>query len=126
VARIGREPEPMRNDYAALIEKSCVNVLDRRGSVVGLVVLILEGRTMLLDNVAVSPSLQGSGRGRRLIAFAEAAARAAGCEVIRLYTNALMTENLAIYGRLGFTESHRGEENGYQRIYMAKRLGPNY
>jgi len=35
------------------------------------------------------------------------------------------TENLAIYRRLGFTEIHRGEENGYRRVYMAKRLRPD-
>jgi N-acetylglutamate synthase-like GNAT family acetyltransferase len=124
VARLGREPEPMLDDYAALIESNYVNVLDRAGSIIGIAVLIPEERTMLLHNVAVSPSMQGKGRGRKLIAFAETIARAAGCEMICLYTNALMTENLAIYRRRGFTETRRGEEKGYQRVYMAKRLRP--
>ena len=101
-----------------------VHVLDDGGEIIGLVVLIPEGRTMLLDNVAVSPSAQHRGHGRRLIAFAENTARAAGCDTIRLYTNVLMTENLTIYRRLGFIETHRGDEIGYRRVYMAKRLAP--
>src|SRR5215467_4716336 len=125
VARIGREPAPMLDDYAALIDKGFVNVLEEAECISGIVVLVPEGRAMLLDNIAVSPSAQGGGRGRKLIAFAEATARAVGCEAIRLYTNVLMTENLAIYRRLGFTETHRGDENGYRRVYMAKRLHPD-
>jgi hypothetical protein len=34
-----------------------------------------------------------------------------------------MTENLALYSRLGYVETHRGEEKGYSRVYMEKRLG---
>jgi hypothetical protein len=33
-----------------------------------------------------------------------------------------MTENLALYSRLGFVETHRGEAIGLQRIYMSKIL----
>jgi hypothetical protein len=33
-----------------------------------------------------------------------------------------MTENLALYSRLGYVETHRGEEKGFPRVYMAKRL----
>jgi ribosomal protein S18 acetylase RimI-like enzyme len=124
VPRLGREPEPMLDDYASLIGDGRVHVLDDGGEIIGLVVLIPEGRTMLLDNVAVSPSAQHRGHGRRLIAFAENTARAAGYDTIRLYTNVLMTENLAIYRRLGFIETHRGDEIGYRRVYMAKRLAP--
>jgi hypothetical protein len=33
-----------------------------------------------------------------------------------------MTENLALYCRLGFVETHRGEEIGLNRVYMTKAL----
>jgi hypothetical protein len=33
-----------------------------------------------------------------------------------------MTENVALYGRLGFVETHRREEQGFRRVYMAKLL----
>jgi N-acetylglutamate synthase-like GNAT family acetyltransferase len=122
LARNGKTPGPMRDDYARLIADQRVHVLEDGHEIVGLVVLIPEQRTMLLDNVAVTPRAQGRGFGVRLIAFAEARARAAGLPVIRLYTQDIMTENLALYSRLGFVETHRGEEIGLQRVYMSKTL----
>jgi ribosomal protein S18 acetylase RimI-like enzyme len=122
LARNGKTPGPMRDDYAVLTAEQRVHVLEHDREIVGLVVLIPEQRTMLLDNVAVSPRAQGRGFGVRLIAFAEERARAAGFAVIRLYTQDIMTENLALYSRLGFVETHRGEEIGLQRVYMSKTL----
>jgi ribosomal protein S18 acetylase RimI-like enzyme len=122
LARNGKIPGPMRDDYAVLIASKRVHVLEDGGETVGLVVLIPEQRTLLLDNVAVSPRAQGRGFGVRLIAFAEESARALGLGVIRLYTQDIMTENLALYSRLGFVETHRGEAIGLQRVYMSKTL----
>jgi N-acetylglutamate synthase-like GNAT family acetyltransferase len=122
LARNGKVPGPMRDDYAALIADQRVHVLEDAGKIVGLVVLIPEARTMLLDNVAVHPRAQGRGFGVRLIAFAEQRARAAGLPALRLYTQDIMTENLALYSRLGFVETHRAEEIGLNRVYMTKTL----
>jgi N-acetylglutamate synthase-like GNAT family acetyltransferase len=122
IARNGKTPGPMRDDYAVLIGGQRVHVLEHDHEIVGLVVLIPEQRTMLLDNVAVSPRAQGRGFGVRLIAFAEQRARTAGFPVLRLYTQDIMTENLALYSRLGFVETHRREEIGLQRVYMSKTL----
>jgi ribosomal protein S18 acetylase RimI-like enzyme len=122
LARNGKIPGPMRDDYAALIDAKRVHVLEDAGEIVGLVVLIPEQQAMLLDNVAVSPRAQGRGFGVRLIAFAEESARAAGFAVIRLYTQDIMTENLALYSRLGFVETHRGEAIGLNRVYMSKMI----
>jgi hypothetical protein len=33
-----------------------------------------------------------------------------------------MVGNIALYGSLGYVETHRGEDRGYQRVFMAKRL----
>jgi len=121
ITRIGREPEPMLDDYASLIGRGLVHVLDD-GGFVGVVVLVPEPGTMLLDNVAVDPASQGKGYGRLLLEFAEQEARRQGFGVIRLYTNVLMTENIALYSRLGYVEMHRAEEKGYSRIYMEKHL----
>jgi len=35
-----------------------------------------------------------------------------------LFTNKLMTENLALYAHIGFVETHRTVEHGYDRVYM--------
>jgi GNAT superfamily N-acetyltransferase len=121
IPRIGREPGPMLDDYASLISQGLVHVLDD-GRVVGVVVLVPEPGAMLLDNVAVDPAIQGKGYGGLLLEFAEQEARRQGFGVIRLYTNVLMTENLALYSRLGYVETRRGQEKGYSRVYMEKRL----
>jgi GNAT superfamily N-acetyltransferase len=122
IARIGRKPGPMLDDYAALIRAGRVHVLNCDGGVKALLVLIPEPDVMLLDNVAVVPEMRGTGLGRKLLLFAEDAARRAGYRAIRLYTHEKMTENIALYGRIGYVETHRGEEKGLRRVYMTKAL----
>jgi len=34
-----------------------------------------------------------------------------------------MTENIALYRRIGYSETGRVNEKGFDRVYMAKRLG---
>ena len=65
---------------------------------------------------------QGKGLGRRLVEFAEFEARKLGFLHIDLYTHELMTENIQMYKHLGYVETKRRIENGYQRIYMRKAL----
>ena len=124
VTRIGKPPGPMLDDYGARVAADQVWVLlDSGGTIAGILVLddTPEG-AMLLDNVAVVPVAQGKGLGRALIAFAEAEARRRGSHAIRLYTHVLMTENLALYRRLGFMETARVTEKGFERVYMEKPL----
>ncbi len=103
---IGTTPGPMLDDYNDLVGRGLVHVLEENGEILGLVVLIPEERTMLLDNVAVRPQAQGRKLGSHLIAFAEQQARAAGYGSIRLYTQQAMTANRARYKHLGFVETH--------------------
>jgi ribosomal protein S18 acetylase RimI-like enzyme len=77
---------------------------------------------LLLDNVAVSPARQGSGLGRRLLAFAEAEALRRGYAEIRLYTHQTMEENQRLYASIGYEETGRGAEAGYDRVFMRKQL----
>ncbi len=112
----------MLDDYAALIDKQLVHVVEHDGMVKGVLVLIPEESTMLLDNVAVSPDAQGLGLGRRMLEFAERAAVASGYRSIKLYTNEAMTENIGLYSRIGYVETHRAVEKGLRRVYMEKPL----
>ncbi|QGZ64579.1 GNAT family N-acetyltransferase [Paraburkholderia acidisoli] len=122
IARMGRPPGPMLDDYGVLIDNGRVYVAERDGTIQGVLVLIPERDAMLLDNVAVAPAAQGTGLGRRLLHYAEQAARAQGYRVIRLYTHETMTENLARYARIGYAETHRAEAHGLKRVFMAKPL----
>lgn len=122
VARIGREPGPMLDDYRALIAQGVVRLATEADAVLGLLVVLPDVDALLLDNIAVAPDAQGRGVGRRLLAVAEDIARARGYRAIKLYTNEMMTENIAIYTRLGYVETHRVEEKGFRRVYMRKAL----
>jgi ribosomal protein S18 acetylase RimI-like enzyme len=113
----------MLDDYAARVARGEAWVLEEDGAVVGLLVLEDRPDGLLLDNVAVAPAAHGRGLGRALIAFAEAEARRRGFLALRLYTHALMTENQALYRHLGFVETGRGTQDGFDRVFMAKRLG---
>ena len=122
---IGHPPAPMLDDYAARIAASQVWVLRESGSIDGVLVLENGPDCFLLDNIAVRPDRQGLGFGRKLLNFAEAEARRCGWNAIRLYTNVLMTENIAIYKARGYEERERRHEKGFDRVYMEKPLSRN-
>ncbi|MBV9862595.1 MAG: GNAT family N-acetyltransferase [Alphaproteobacteria bacterium] len=123
VARLGKPPGPMLDDYARRIAERQLWVLEDGGTLAGVLVLEnAEDGALLLDNIAVAPAAQGRGYGQALMEFAEAEARRRGTSQLRLYTHVLMTENVALYRRLGFHETGRVTEKGYDRVYMAKQL----
>jgi ribosomal protein S18 acetylase RimI-like enzyme len=122
VARIGQPPGPMRDDYSRRIAAGQVWVLQAGPRIAGILVLEDTADALLLDNIAVRPDCQGAGHGRTLMAFAEAEARRRGHRAIRLYTHVLMTENQALYRRLGYVETGRGTQAGFARVFMVKPL----
>ncbi len=124
IARIGKPPGPMLDDYDRLIAEAKVWVLEESGALAGVLVLENQADALLLDNVAIRPDRQGRGHGRRLVAFAEDTARERGFAIIRLYTHVRMTENIALYTRLGFAETGRMTEKGFERVYMTKAIEP--
>lgn len=117
VPRMGKRPAPMDADHAARLDATWV-LCDPE--LAGLIVLIPDGAALMIENVAVSPRHQGRGYGRRLMDFAEEQARERGAPALTLYTNEKMTENLALYARLGYRETGRRTEDGFARVYMVK------
>ncbi len=122
VRRIGKRPGPMREDYRRVVRERSVTVAEEGGKVVGVLVAGPARRGFLLDNVAVHPAVQGRGVGRALLAQAEGEAKRAGHRSIWLYTHERMTENRALYERIGYVEVARRTEHGFPRVYMRKRL----
>jgi GNAT superfamily N-acetyltransferase len=120
---IGRQPAPMLDDYVARIAANQVWVLEDVRGLAGVLVLEDGPDSFLLDNIAVSPDRQGQGFGGRLLDWAEAEAVRCGWNAVTLYTNALMVQNIAIYGGRGYVETGRRKEKGFDRVYMEKRLG---
>ena len=117
--RIGRKPAPMLDDYTVKVRDAVVLVAEER-EVIGVIVLIAKDDYLLVENVAVEPSRQGRGIGRALLAAAERHATDRGLTELRLYTNVAMTENLAFYPRLGYTEVARRARDGFDRVYFSK------
>ncbi|MEL7937015.1 GNAT family N-acetyltransferase [Pseudomonas delhiensis] len=120
IPRIGRKPAPMLDDYRQVIAEADVFVCALDGEVAGVLVLHPQGPVVLLENIAVAPAFKGRGIGKALLAFCEDYARARRLEAIELYTNQLMIENIALYTKLGYRETHRATEDGFARVFMRK------
>jgi GNAT superfamily N-acetyltransferase len=120
--RMDRPPAPMLRDYAPEVEQGVLWVAG--APVTGLISLIPEDHSLLVENIAVHPAAQGTGLGRALMDFAEQQARKLRLPRLTLYTHEVMTENQAIYAHLGYRETARRTEDGRRRVFMLKELPP--
>lgn len=124
VPRLGRKPLPMTVDYGQAVLDHRIDLLsDENGTTVGLLEVHPLADHLVIENVAVDPAAQGLGYGRALMAQAEKIAHDLGLDLIRLYTNKLLVENVAFYESLGYV--HDGEEpfKGGFIVHMRKQLG---
>lgn len=122
IERVGKQPAPMLQDYASVIAKSQVHVAESRGCIVGVLELVTTDEGLLLDSIAVDPSVQRTGVGRALLELAETEARRQGYESLYLMTNEKMLENQALYARIGYVLFDRRTVHGYSRVLMRKPL----
>lgn len=109
-------------DFASQVARGWVRVAERDGRLAGYVVVERRARELHLESVAVFPEHTGTGLGRRLVAAVEEEARRLGLPAVTLYTNARMHENLTLYPRLGYIETGRRHEDGFDRVYFEKRF----
>ena len=82
---------------------------------VGCVFLEDRGTHLYLGRYAVDPAFHGQGIGRALMDAAFAHASALGRPEIELQARIELTDNHAIFNRLGFTEFARTSHAGYTR-----------
>jgi GNAT superfamily N-acetyltransferase len=122
VERIGMQPGPMRMDYEKEIREHQVYIVDDEGQVIGVLVLCATDEGFLLDVIAVDPRWRGNGIGKLMLEFAEIEAKRQGYDSIYLFTHEKMTENQALYKRIGYVEYDRRHEMGLARVYMRKLL----
>jgi N-acetylglutamate synthase-like GNAT family acetyltransferase len=123
VERLGIVPRPMTEDYAEVIRERRVTVAESDGTIVGVLVLDVTDEGFVIDNVAVHPSVRGTGLGRTLLELAESEARRAGFDSIYLYTHEKASDNIALYSRIGYVEYDRRSQGDFSVVFMRKRLG---
>lgn len=100
-------------------------MLDVGGQTAGLIVIEREPDHLLIFSVVVAAAFQGRGIGSRLMQWAETLARRSDVDLLRLYTNAKMTRNIAIYRGMGYREIGRRtnpKRPGWVAVDMEKRL----
>ena len=126
-ALLGAPPLPVTEDYAPRIAAGEVSLLEAAsGEIVGLLVLERHADHALIYSVAVAPRRQGEGHGSALLRAAEDKARSWVLPELRLYTNARMERNIAIYAAAGYRETARRPHPlrpGWLVVDMAKPLG---
>ncbi|MDY0882140.1 GNAT family N-acetyltransferase [Dongia soli] len=119
---LGREPKPMTADYDQAVREHLIDLLVVGDRLAALVETIPMADHLLIENLAVSPDFQRRGYGRRLALHAEELARSRGYSEIRLYTNKLFAENIALYRRLGYGLDREEPFKGGFLVHMSKRV----
>jgi ribosomal protein S18 acetylase RimI-like enzyme len=118
-----RPPRPMTADYNQAFADHRFDLLVDQGRLIGLVETAPESTELMIVNVAVEPERQSEGHGVTLMRHAEEIARLTGLAGTRLYTNKLMTSNIALYERLGYVfEKETTHDLGTVAVHMIKVL----
>jgi len=122
---IGREPMPMSADWAKVLAEQEIWIVDGpAGEALASLALDVQPDHVMIWSVAVAPAHQKRGLGRSLMALAETRARALRRAELRLFTNARMEGNIALYGRLGYRETRREQMADRVIVHMSKAVGP--
>jgi GNAT superfamily N-acetyltransferase len=122
IPRLGLMPIPMTKDYGAAIANVQVWVATQQDEAIAALVLDITDEGFLVDVIAVRPAHQGTGVGRALLELAEREALRQGHDSIYLFTNEKMTENRALYERIGYVEYKRLTLAERTRVFLRKPL----
>ncbi|AZO12782.1 MULTISPECIES: GNAT family N-acetyltransferase [unclassified Mesorhizobium] len=125
-ALLGAPPIPVTEDYAPRIERGEIWLLEEGSHLAGLLVLERHADHAMIFSVAVAPAFQGRKLGIALLDFAEEQSRSWGLPELRLYTNARMERNIALYTAYGYREEGRRPNPyrpGWTLVDMAKPVG---
>ncbi|KAM6535952.1 hypothetical protein FALCPG4_005477 [Fusarium falciforme] len=125
IERIGKPPAPMTTDYEEVLQSHDVFVLRKKEDIiVGSIVLGHQqgSDAVKINNLVVDVTAQGRGYGGVLMRYATEFAKARGCSALELFTNVKMWENLGLYAKMGFVETERKTDEGYERVYFRKDL----
>lgn len=123
---LGGPPLPVTEDYGPRITREQVWIRDDGVAISALAVFERHADHLLIFSLAVAPSFQRQGLGIELLRFVDAQAVQQGVPEVRLYTNARMERNIALYCAYGFQETGRRPNPyrpGWMLVDMAKPAG---
>ncbi len=126
-ALLGGPPLPVIEDYEPRIARDEVWLRDDGSVISALAVFERHADHLLIFSLAVAPPFQRQGLGIELLRFMDVQAVEWGLAEVRLYTNARMERNIALYCAYGFQETGRRPNPyrpGWMLVDMAKPAGP--
>jgi N-acetylglutamate synthase-like GNAT family acetyltransferase len=94
-------------EISAMMSRGRFLVLDCAGGLAAAVYVKTEGEGAQIQMLSVSPELQGTGLGTRLVAVAEALSTAVGCRSMSLQIVNLRDELGLWYRKLGYRETQQ-------------------
>jgi len=109
---------PMNINYKDEIAHFPVWVVEFNNQMIAGLVLVFEGNSALLANIAINPNFQSKGLGNFLLNFAEQETLKRGYSEIKLATHVLFTENVLFYKKQGWVLVDQDET----KVYMKKDL----
>jgi DNA-binding MarR family transcriptional regulator/ribosomal protein S18 acetylase RimI-like enzyme len=95
-----------------------------RGAPVGCGAVLFHGRVAEIKRMWIAPTARGTGLGRRMLAALEQRAISAGARTVRLDTNAVLAEAIAMYRQSGYREVPAFNRDPYAQLWFAKTLKP--
>jgi ribosomal protein S18 acetylase RimI-like enzyme len=124
IERIGKPPAPMTEDWEQEMKIHEVMILKDNNQTVGSIDYHVDNETksLKINNVVVDAGAQGRGYGYWMMKHAETEGQRRRLSSVTLFTNVKMIENVRFYGKLGFVETGRKMEDGFERIYFSKTL----
>ena len=123
VEAIGKTPAPMIADFHKHLEKDTIFVVEGENNkgIIAYAVIVKKNEEYWLENIAVMPEEAKKGIGTKLINYVENYISDRASEY-QLYTNIKMEKNIEWYCRLGFVETKRCIEDGFERVFYIKKL----
>jgi RimJ/RimL family protein N-acetyltransferase/ribosomal protein S18 acetylase RimI-like enzyme len=118
---LGVEPLPLTMVYGEVLDTYEAWLIEA-DEVLGALILDPQPDHLLIWSVASAPVVQRRGIGKRLLAAAEARARALGVSTLRLYTGEKLTGNVRWYHRHGYVIERVEERPDRRIVHMVKVL----
>lgn len=119
---LGREPLPMRADFARAVRDHRIDVIEADGAMIAMIEMIIKADHLWIENIAVHPDHQRRGLGQICLCHAQNIAEELQIPMLKLYTNALMRGNVSLYQRFGFTIEKREKNDLGTVVHMVKSL----